>query len=231
MNHKLFSILSGFCILSTAIGHAQVVQLPTYRVFSVGTTVSVPDGGAAYLGGVTRGSWSSSSRGVPGLSQVPGLNRLFTNRTSASSISSSHAYATATIIDHAEIDRVLLAEAATRRGESTGPSQTDRRAAYLSEFVARRPELSVSPPPITGSVESVDVAARTMDACTKYEAEMAVHLQRAQAAEAAGHLGSARCNYKVLLRRGSDQQKQLAALRLTAMETSTPRDKLAIRGH
>ena len=58
----VFSLLT----LSTSVGRAQVVQLPTFHYFTVNTTVSVPDRGSVYLGGVKRGAIRSSSRGIPG---------------------------------------------------------------------------------------------------------------------------------------------------------------------
>ncbi|MEO8496912.1 MAG: hypothetical protein ABI614_17715 [Planctomycetota bacterium] len=229
MNKQVFFLFALIYLTSAVSAQAQVVQLPTYQVFSVGTTVSIPDRGAAYLGGVTRGAWGSSSSGVPGLSQVPGLNRLFTNRGIGSSVSSSHAYATATIIDHAEMDRMLLEEAAARRGEPVAASETDRRAAFLSAFVAKRPTTSVADPAIADSEDAGDFAARLAAAESEYEAEMAACLQRAEAAVAAGRLGAARCCYNVLIRRGSDEQKRFAAERLTALETSRAAEKLATR--
>jgi len=229
MNKQVFVLVCLACVSVAVVAQAQVVQLPTFHSFSVSTTVSVPDRGAAYLGGVSRGAWSSSSRGVPGFGKVPGLNRLFTNRGSGSSVSSSHAYATATIIDHAEMDRTLLAEAAARRGEPGVASETDRRAAYLSEFIARRPKSPTSPPIVPIREVASDVAARLATANARDEAEMATCMQRAELAEAAGHFGAARCCYNVLARRGSDQQKQLAALRVAALEVPRTDDKLASR--
>lgn len=233
MNKQVFVLASLGCFLGIASTDAQipqVVQLPTFHSFSVSTTVSVPDRGAAYLGGVSRGAWGSSSRGLPGLSQVPGLGRLFTNRSIGSSISSSHAYVTATIIDHAEMDELLLAEAAARRGEFQVASETDRRAAYLSEFVARSPSAPASPPVAARREVATDVTTDLAAAEARREAEMASYLERAEAAEAAGRLGAARCCYDVLARRGSDAQKRLAAERLAALSTPRPDDKLASRG-
>jgi Bacterial type II and III secretion system protein len=211
------------------VSSAQVVQLPTYRVFSVGTTVSVPDGGAAYLGGVTRGSWSSSSRGVPGLSQLPGANRLFTNRSIGSSVSSSNAYATATIIDHAEMDRLLLAEAAARRGEPRVISVTDRRAAYLSKFVARRPTAKPSMSLTATRDKPINREDRIADAKLQQEANMASYIERAKRAEATGHLGAARCFYNVLARRGNDEQRQAANARLATLNESSHASEKIVR--
>jgi general secretion pathway protein D len=55
------------------------VQLPAFSFISVVTTVSVPDGGTVLLGGIKRLSESRSEFGVPLLSKVPYVNRLFRN--------------------------------------------------------------------------------------------------------------------------------------------------------
>jgi Flp pilus assembly secretin CpaC len=55
------------------------VQLPTLAFTTVTTTVSVPDGGTILLGGIKRLSEGRNERGVPMLSKVPYVNRLFKN--------------------------------------------------------------------------------------------------------------------------------------------------------
>ena len=55
------------------------VQLPTFAFTTVTTTVSVPDGGTVLLGGIKRMSEGRDERGVPMLSKVPYINRLFKN--------------------------------------------------------------------------------------------------------------------------------------------------------
>jgi len=55
------------------------VQLPTFAFTTVTTTVSVPDGGTVLLGGIKRLSEGRNERGVPMLSKVPYINRLFKN--------------------------------------------------------------------------------------------------------------------------------------------------------
>ena len=55
------------------------VQLPTFAFTSVTTTVSVPDGGTVLLGGVKRLREGRNERGVPLLSKVPYVSRLFKN--------------------------------------------------------------------------------------------------------------------------------------------------------
>ena len=55
------------------------VQLPTFLFVTVTTTVSVPDGGTVLLGGIKRLSESRTEFGVPLLSKVPYVSRLFRN--------------------------------------------------------------------------------------------------------------------------------------------------------
>jgi general secretion pathway protein D len=55
------------------------VQLPSFSFVSVVTTVSVPDGGTVLLGGIKRLNEGRNEFGVPLLSKVPYVNRLFRN--------------------------------------------------------------------------------------------------------------------------------------------------------
>jgi general secretion pathway protein D len=55
------------------------VQLPSYSVVTVTTTVSVPDGGTVLLGGIKRLSEGRNEYGVPMLDKIPYIDRLFKN--------------------------------------------------------------------------------------------------------------------------------------------------------
>jgi general secretion pathway protein D len=55
------------------------VQLPTLGVTTISTTVVVPDGGTILLGGIKRLSETRQEQGVPMLSKIPYVNRLFSN--------------------------------------------------------------------------------------------------------------------------------------------------------
>jgi len=63
----------------TTTRQGSTVQLPTVASVSVNTTVSVPDGGTVLLGGIKRLSEGRNEFGVPMLSKIPYLNRLFKN--------------------------------------------------------------------------------------------------------------------------------------------------------
>lgn len=146
-----------FLSLVVDLASAQVVQLPTFQVFSVGTSVLVPDRGTAFLGGVDRAAYGSTTRGVPGMGGVPGLGRLFTNRGIGSEVSSSRAYASATIMDLGELDRAVLAEAAAKRAAAGIPAgaagtsgrpvdpEVQRKAAFLSKHLAKTHRTALPP--------------------------------------------------------------------------------------
>ena len=55
------------------------IQLPVLSVTNVSTVVSVPDGGTVLLGGIKRVSEGRNESGIPFLSNVPYINRLFKN--------------------------------------------------------------------------------------------------------------------------------------------------------
>lgn len=57
------------------------VQLPSFSVVTVMTTVSVPDGGTILLGGIKRLQEGRNEFGVPGLDKIPYVNRLFKNQS------------------------------------------------------------------------------------------------------------------------------------------------------
>ncbi len=59
------------------------VQLPEYEITELATTVSVPDRGTLLLGGQTLMGEVERESGVPVLSKIPFLKRLFTNRGTA----------------------------------------------------------------------------------------------------------------------------------------------------
>ena len=60
-----------------------IVQQPEIQITEVRTTVSVPDGGTLLLGGQTVAGEIELEQGVPVLSKIPFLKRLFTNRSMA----------------------------------------------------------------------------------------------------------------------------------------------------
>lgn len=83
------------------------VQLPTFEFVSISTTVSVPDGGTVLLGGIKRLEEGRNEFGVPLLSKVPYINRLFKNTGIARSTTSLMMMVTPRIIIQEEEEERL----------------------------------------------------------------------------------------------------------------------------
>ena len=195
---------------TAAWAHAQAVQLPTCQFFSVQTSVLGPDRGAAFMGGITRSRYGSTSRGVPGLSGLPGAGRLFRNRGIASGQSTAGVSVSATIIDHAELDRAVLAEAARRGGNSLVDPTLTRRASFLAQNVATydtpRQLTTRQPDPNSLSLEAIrrqnELAER------QRQADARRFWERGRQAEHAGKLGAARIYYKMAARHAASPARE-----------------------
>jgi Flp pilus assembly secretin CpaC len=75
-------VASGFgSVTSSAV--TETIQLISQSVTSVETLVSVPDGGTLLMGGQTIAGETTAEQGVPVLSKIPFLKRLFTNQAMA----------------------------------------------------------------------------------------------------------------------------------------------------
>src|SRR5262245_64820 len=175
---------------------ATTVQLPTFSVFTVQTTVSVPDGGHSFLGGINRAAIGNASRGLA-------------NRGVGGSRVASGVGVSATITDHGEIDRALRAEAAAKRGASA--DATAAKAAAISKSVPRAETKTALPDSVA--------AIRERNAAAKEEAEKedAGYFAKAQEAEASGKTAVAKVYYQMVARRADGQLKQSAQERLIAL--------------
>jgi type II secretory pathway component GspD/PulD (secretin) len=178
---------------------AQAVQLPSFHYFTVSTTVSVPDRGAAYLGGVSRAASGRVSRGVPLLGKAPGLGRLGRNDAIGSSIGTSGVSVSATIIDHRELDEAVLAEARARRG-----------GAPLTEAVSDAPPRDRLP--AAAPVASVaDIRRQNEIEDDAQQQEALALVAKGRQAEAAGKLSVARVYYEMAARRADEDLRRKIA--------------------
>lgn len=87
------------------------VQQPVLATTNVSTTVSVPDGGTILLGGIKRMSEGRTERGVPILSKIPYVNRLFKNTAIGRVTSTLMMTVTPRIIIQEEEEAILLGQA------------------------------------------------------------------------------------------------------------------------
>lgn len=210
----------------TSLAHAQAVQLPTIHVTGVSTTVMVPDGGTMLIGGGTNYSSGSISRGVPGLSNIPGLGRGFGNRAFGSSVNTGVFSVSAQIHDLREMDEALLAEAAAHReggAATTRLSAADAKADFISRHVERRVDdrtrLVAEPKPKTPSVE--EIRAQNALALEKQNAEAQSLLEQGRQAEVAGKPGVAKIFYNMAARRATGELQTELRNRLAALASGT----------
>jgi len=121
---------------SAALGQT-TVQLPTYSFSTTSTTVSVPDRGQVFLGGVNRAADGRSEFGVPMLGKIPYAGRLFGNRAIGSERSAMNHSVKVRIHDFESMDPYLQG---LRPGETTGPGPAApaRAAAVAPDPWAKR---------------------------------------------------------------------------------------------
>lgn len=198
-------------------GAAQVVQLPSVGVTSVATTVSVPDGGSAYFGGIGRSSSGSTSRGI-------GPGRLLGSRAIGSAASAGGITAHATILDMAELDEAVLAEGRARHALAggaasvTGPA-TAQRAAFIDRHVARRAGTTAGGVRSRSSVaQGIDSSSDAPDHNSAQNSAALSLIADAERAIATGRTSAAEVYYEMAGERASgalrrDIQSRLGILR------------------
>jgi len=184
------------------------VQLPTYSFFSVGTSVSVPDRGSAYLGGVNRASTGSSEFGIP--------LRPFGNRSYGSQRSASNMSVSAFIHDFDALEESLLGQSASGfalqpRGRTAAPSRLEPRPGF-----APQPASSVS-----------DLRRELAREQLTRDEEAASFFERGRAAEEAGKANVAKIYYQMAARRASGGLKDQIAARLESLRQASQPPKLA----
>jgi hypothetical protein len=218
------SILASTAILLPLAqqGSAQTVQLPTFSFFSVSTTVSVPDNGSAFMGGINRAASGGNEFGVPGLA-FPGLQ----NRSFGQDMSASSVWAKVTIHDFDAMDQAILNTPSPNDLTSFGTRRWDaaadvpavpRVAASFSPDAVNlagnwRSDAPAAPTGSKVAAEENDREARR--AARSAEAES--YFARGQKAESDGKPSVAKIYYQMAARRASGDLKQQAQARLDAL--------------
>jgi hypothetical protein len=216
------------------------VQLPTFNFTTVQTTVSVPDGGTGLLGGIKRASEGSVTRGVPVLSNIPGVNRLFRNRGIGRDVGLSNMTIVPRIIILEEEEfRQTGVSPETLSGRSTDHQSfavargidpaVARQADFIARNIARHEPRRVEPPsgPALPSVE--ETRRRNELAMAERAAEAAEFFAEGQRAEAEGKTGAAKVYYQMAARRATGELLGQIAARLAVMEGAADGTRLAGR--
>ena len=215
-----FAIVIGLA-LAPAAAIAQALQLPTFSMATVSTTVMVPDQGSAFMGGISRASDGRSEFGVPGIT-LPG----FQNRGIGQSRSASNISATATIHDFDAMDQALLNSPGGFSGANPTFRWPDVAPAFVWQSPERRPttfsaswQIQPDPPAPVTDLAAEQAARATRQAARATEADD--FFARGQQAEADGKSNVAKIYYKMALRRASGELQKLVQARLDAVSGRT----------
>ena len=198
------------------------VQLPTFSSFSVNTTVSVPDRGSAYMGGVKRAASGRNQFGTPLLP--------FGNRSFGTDRSASGARVSVFIHDFEAMDEYLLNQPTPSRRPHTPlaqPLAAYRKSATPAPEVPRRfPNRGKG----LGSRAGMSVAelrAERLREEDQRHQEALKWIERGRMAEAAGKVGVARVYYQNAIHGATGELQKQVAARLQALDASPPAPKLA----
>lgn len=208
MRSILQTLLAAACLAvfshSAFAQPATTVQLPTFRFFTVQTTVSVPDSGGAYLGGIKRARDGSVNRGFgPLRNRGVGMER-----------GAAGMHVKATIIDNQELDEAVLAAAAAKRG---GFDPAAAKAHALTRNVGRS-GIGAQSQQSEPAFESVAaIRARNAAAAAARQSEAEQYFVKAEEAESAGKPAVARIYYQMVARREAGSLTELAKSRLAAL--------------
>jgi len=211
------------CVIITSDmeSRGQVVQLPTYRQFTVSTSVSVPDGGTASLAG--NGYMAESFVG----SGMPLFGPLGASRDRTRTSYSQHATVSASITEFRERDARLLAAAASREiaesnggitsgggsGRSTGELPLVLRPAGSSTSGGKSGPsgLAAADP---GHYSVAELKQQRKEAQVLQQKESLAFYQRALSAESQGKPAVARSYYQSAYSRADSRLKEQITARL-----------------
>ncbi len=217
MKMALTSLLLS-CVSVAALGQnlPASVQLPTLQVFTVDTTVSVPDRGGMWLGGMGHRREGRNEFGPRPFASRPGLGV----ETGASGV-----FVSATIMDFEELDRQVLARASA---ESLPLAATlaDQEQRRVQRAIMRAAEQRSS-----GPASLAEIRQQQADAMDDARREGEDLLEQALVAQADGKLGAAKIYYQMAARRLTGDVRQealrrLAALRANSNKQNLPKDSL-----
>ncbi len=230
-------LLSSLALLVVAapslFAQATTVQLPTFNATTVNTTVNIPDGGSVGLGGIDSVSEGRTERGVPILSKVPYLNRLFKNTGIGREVNSWRMRAHAKILIQEELEQEVMNQARASRAargdrrtfeelladhraeEAARQRDMDaRKAAYLSQFVQQQRGDQTYEFRYLRTQDHVEQAPdvdqiqrQIVAAKEQRDAELVEYFEEGKAAVVAGKHGAARVYFKMALRRAQGQFK------------------------
>ena len=195
---------------SAGRANAQSVQLPTFHFFTLNTSVLVPDGGDAFLGGVNRASSGRNERGIPGLPGRPFTNTGIGGSTVASGVSVS-----AQIHDLDAMDRAIL-------GDNFAANSPPAKSTVANSRQMAAVQTGASP---IGSVAALRAQVAAEDAAAEREA--AESLARGRQLLAEGKTSLAKTYLQTAARHSKSEAREQALALLRDLERAKSAATLA----
>ncbi len=199
----------------------QAVQLPTFSMFTVNSTVSVPDQGSAYLGGIKRASEGRNEFGVPMLGKLPYAGRLFKNVGIGRDVSAGNMHVTARIIIPEEEEAKLGILPPT--GSLSNVMPRGQAAALARQILPRDPRRGSSwdvAPAVEPAMSLADAQSRRVAQKEIREDEASKFFARGQEAEAKGKANVAKIYYQMAARRATGPLKDRVLAKLDTIGRS-----------
>jgi len=157
--HASWLVLAcGLLAAGTAVAQqrpATTVQLPTFSYFSVGTTVSVPDRGSVYMGGIGRASTGRNEFRTPMLPFRP-----FKNTAIGQERSASQMHVTAYIHDFEAMEEALLGQPSYYQGVAAR-QPLPQIAGASHPFLSRDPAYVAGWQPSTSAKRAAEMLAQS----------------------------------------------------------------------
>lgn len=203
-----------------ALAQGVTVQQPTFSFSSTSTTVSVPDQGSAFMGGISRSAEGRTESGVPMLPFRP-----FRNQAIGQTRSAASTFVTATIHDFDAMDQALLNSPSSGALSSSPRLRGEPPAAVAGRAIQSRTgnlagQWQPKPADEASAMPNLNLAAeqqrRVAQQRTRGE-EAENYFERGQQAEAEGKPKIARVYYQMAARRAAGDLKQKALARLEAV--------------
>lgn len=185
------ALLGAIGVISSRTCDAQVVQLPSTRVFQSNTSVMVPDQGTVVMGGVGRGYQSTVNRGG-----FP-----FGNSGFASGYQYSQLSVTASIIDLEELDLAIRGGLAAPTGRAAA-SSIQPMGPYAGPPRTSRALPSRDPGPPKGAWQQLlasGAGTLALPPAAESGNEAAYYLEMARQAKNDMHFAAARVYYQMAL--------------------------------
>lgn len=218
------SLFGSLAILLAGVeSSGQVVQLPTFRQFTVSTSVSVPDGGTASLAG--NGYLAESYVG----SGMPLFGPLGASRARTRTSYSQHTTVSASVTEFRERDARVLAAAAREileneggitsgggSGRTTGelPMVLRPAGSSASDGISGPGGLAAINP---GHFSVAELKKQRQEAEKREQHEAMLYYRRALSAESHGKTAAARSYYRIAFRQADAKLKEQIAARLRGL--------------